>query len=88
MDAFKQERAYIDLPASEPTNEQYSSLLDWLYHTLYVSETIDVKEFLRNKIKTYTFLSSKNEDGYLPEDIIKEIKKIYKGDLNYGLCRT
>ena len=71
-DLLKQERAYIQLPAREPTKEQYESLLKWLYHTLYVSETIDIhgRGF---RLVSFQFISKDNDEGYTPEQIIKEI---------------
>lgn len=80
MDAFKQERAYIDIPKQEPTKEQYESLLKWLYHALCVSKTIDINGL---GFVSFEFISKDNEEGYTPEQIIKEIKKIYRRNSNY-----
>ena len=71
-----QERAYLLLPKESPTEKQYKSLENWLYYVMTLTNEIQVT---KNGIKTihYNFLTLKDENGYLPEDIIKDIRKLY-----------
>lgn len=70
-----QERAYILLPKESPTEKQYKSLENWLYYIMTLTDEIQVTRKLQTK--HYKFLTIKDENGYLPEDIIKEIRKLY-----------
>ena len=80
---FKWENAYACLPNEPITKEQEKSLLDFFYilierniHKVYIAyEIIDAKDM--HNAKEYSFKSINNDDGYFPEDIIKEIKKLY-----------
>ena len=77
---------YFDLGMEEPTPQQYASLLNWLH---YVMATVPWDKPLQIVFweglaniwgvthKTYQFIAPENENGYLPEDIIKEIKLGY-----------
>lgn len=67
------EEAYIDLPQKELNSKQYEAILKWLDMLSLTSN----KKYVRIGFKKYEFFGKKNPDGLLPEQIIKEIKKIY-----------
>lgn len=72
------EEAYIDLSEKEPTKEQYDALLKWLDFLMLNSK----KKYLYIGIgstrgKMFEFVNKTHQDGLLPEDIVKEIKKLY-----------
>lgn len=78
---FKWEMAYISLPKKKITTKQEISLINFMY-TLMEYKVPQV--YIGNEkydpvkptpIKIYDFLTLNNESGYLPEDIIKEIRR-------------
>jgi hypothetical protein len=70
---------YLIMPEELPSNAQFESLLNWLSHVSEQNKFILVKNRDGKDIGTYYFQTINNENGYLPEDIIKEIKKNYAG---------
>lgn len=71
------EEAYIELPQKEITTAQYNALLVWLDFLSLNSNKTYVAVGIGRGGTRYPFLGKKNPDGMLPEDIIKEIKRIY-----------
>lgn len=67
------EEAYIDLPEKELNSKQYGAILKWLDMLSLTSN----KKYVRIGFEKYEFFSKSNPNGLLPEDLIKEIKKIY-----------
>lgn len=73
------EHVYIELSKKEPTKAQYEALLKWLDFIYIIGKKKMIEiNINRHNHKIYEFASSNNENGLLPEDIIKEIKKLYK----------
>lgn len=72
------EDPFIDLPKTL-NDKQYKAILDWLYYVLEHSNKkyVCVGYNGDHKSKVFDFISKNNENGYTPEDIIKEIKKFY-----------
>lgn len=73
------EKTYIDLPEKEISSRQYKFLKEWLYFVFLDLKKANVKISLygTDKLNTYDFVSPQNENGYTPEQIIKEIKRLY-----------
>ena len=72
------EDAYIDLNDNEPTKEQYDSILKWLDFLMNNSIKKYILITYKSTHKKFEFINKVNKDGLLPEQIIKEIKKIYR----------
>ena len=69
------EKPYIDLPNEELNSKQYASLLAWLdYITLFpYNDRVVIGNEMHFYIATYPL----KENGYTPEEIIKEIRRLY-----------
>lgn len=68
----------IGLPKNKPTEDQYKSLINWLYNLMTIRTSISVgDERSSNVFKEYNFKE------YFPEDIVKKIKNYY----NNGILR-
>lgn len=75
---FIQESAYMSLPVLEPSAEQYLSLLAWLDYVMTISKTIQIEDGNKQKLKVYEFVSLENENGWTSDNIINDIKRIYR----------
>ena len=75
---YHNEEAYIRLNVVKPTIEQYDALLKWLDKMTLTSKKKYILVETKDKIIRYEFLNKVNKEGILPEDIIKEIKKLYE----------
>ena len=73
---FKGEHAYFVLPETKPTTSQYTSLLNWLDYIMTISPTVQIEDE-RKRIQQVFVFQKLDNDGWLPEDIIKEIKRRY-----------
>ena len=71
---YNHEQTFIDLPLKPLSNEQYKSLLLWLDYVCFElkKDVLFLGSNHQHKNKTI-YLSN----GLMPEEIIKEIKKIY-----------
>lgn len=70
------EKPYFVLPPSKPTNAQFTSLLNWLDYIATISDLIQIENTTKNVMQRFYFKKPEN-DGWLTDDIIKEIKKMY-----------
>ena len=74
---FQCERYYIVLPPVELTPIQYQKLEDWLYGLSKQRKTLDIANFNDDFYQVYDIYDEETGVGYTPEDIIKEIKRLY-----------
>lgn len=71
------EEPLVTLP-KELNTIQYDSMLKWLDYLFFETNKprVHIGIIDKDNLKTFYFLR-KDNDGYLPEDIIKEIKHLY-----------
>lgn len=74
---FAFETAYFILPEQEPTNAQYTSLLQWLDSILTVTNQVQIEDDMKHRLYLYDLVSLENDNGYTPEQIIQDIKRMY-----------
>ena len=74
---YIKEAAYICLPPIQPTSPQYEALLNWLTYVMTISPTVQIETKGKVLIQIYAFVSANNENGFTPEEIIKDIKRMY-----------
>ena len=72
------EEAFIELTENEPTKEQYDAILKWFDFISLNSTKRYVCIGIHNKGNRYEFVNKVNKEGLLPEDLVKEVKKLYK----------
>lgn len=73
---FTVEKPYFVLPPNKPTNAQFSALLNWLDYLTTISDLVQIENTTKNVSQRFYFKKQEN-DGWLTDDIIKEIKKMY-----------
>lgn len=73
------ESPYIVFPKEPITEIQYSQLLEWIYHTCTNQSRKDFTiSFHDDSRRWYRYITiGYNQNGILPEDLIKEIRKFY-----------
>ena len=74
---FAFETAYFILPKQEPTNEQYDSLLQWLDSILAKTNKVQIEDDRKQRLYLYDLVSLENDNGYTPEQIIQDVKRMY-----------
>ncbi len=74
---YIKEAAYICLPPNPLASPQYEALLNWLTYVMTISPTVQIETKGKIPIRIYPFASVNNENGFTPEDIIKDIKRMY-----------
>ena len=72
------EEAYVDLPKQEPTKEQYDALLKWFDFLMLNSKKEYVYLGFSTRGKKFKNINRVNKEGLLPEELINEVKKLYK----------
>ena len=73
---FNVEKPYFVLPQNKPTNAQFTSLLNWLDYITTISDLVQIED-VRNQVSQSFYFKKPDNDGWLTDDIIKEIKKMY-----------
>ena len=71
------EEAYIELPKKEPNKDQYDALLKWLDYLMLNSKKERIFVGFSSRGKSFPFVNKTHSEGLLPEQLIKEIKKLY-----------
>ena len=74
---FAFETAYFILPEQEPTNEQYAALLQWLDSILTITNQVQIEDDMKHRLYLYDLVSLENDNGYTPEQIIQDVKRMY-----------
>lgn len=72
------EEAYVELPINEPNKRQYQALLKWFDFLMLNSKKRYVCIGINCRSERFEFINKVNKQGLLPEDLIKEVKKLYK----------
>ena len=72
------EEAYVTLKDIEPTKEQYGALLKWFDFLMLNSKKKYVCIGINSKGSRFEFINRENKGGLLPEQLIDEIKGMYK----------
>lgn len=72
------EEAYIELPKKEPNKDQYDALLKWLDYLMLNSRKECVFVGFSSRGKSFPFVNKTHSEGLLPEQLIKEIRRMYK----------
>lgn len=75
---YLSEEAYVELPKKEPTKEQYNALLKWFDFLMLNSKKEFVYLGFSARGKKFKFINRVNKEGLLPEELINEVKKLYK----------
>ena len=73
------EEAYIELPKKEPNKRQYQALLKWFDFLMLNSKKKYVYIGFSSRGEKFEFINKVNKQGLLPEELLKEVKKLYKG---------
>lgn len=73
------EEAYIELPKKEPNKDQYNALLKWFDFLMLNSKKKYVYIGFSSRGEKFEFINKVNKQGLLPEELVKEVKKLYKG---------
>lgn len=75
---FRNEGAMITLPTTSLTPIQYKKLEDWLYNLMYFSKEVEIDTIDNSYYNKYNFIVNPySNEGYTPEEIIKDIKSKY-----------
>lgn len=72
------EEAYISLPEQEPNKAQYNAILKWLDFLSLHSKKNYLCIGINSRADRFEFLNVTHPNGMLPEEIIKEIKRLYE----------
>ena len=72
------EEAYIELPKKEPNKDQYSALLKWLDYLCLNSKKECIFVGFSSRGKSFPFVNKTHSEGLLPEDLVKEVRRMYK----------
>lgn len=71
------EEAYVELPCQEITEAQYDALLKWFDFLMLNSKKKYVYIGFSSRGEKFEFINKVNEQGLLPEELLKEVKKLY-----------
>lgn len=72
------EEAYIELPKKEPNKDQYNALLKWLDYLMLNSKKECIFVGFSSRGKSFPFVNRAHSEGLLPEDLLKEVRRMYK----------
>lgn len=72
------EEAYIELPKKEPNKDQYNALLKWLDYLMLNSKKERIFVGFSSRGKSFPFVNRTHSEGLLPEDLLKEVRRMYK----------
>ena len=71
------EEAFIELGSKEPNKKQYEAILKWFDFLMLNSKKKYVCIGIKCRSERFEFINRINKEGLLPEQLIKEIKKLY-----------
>ena len=74
---YIREAAYICLPKEMPNGAQFGALLNWFTYLMTISPSVQIETKEKVPVKIYDFVSLESEYGWTPENIIKDIKRMY-----------
>lgn len=72
------EEAFIELNDNEPNKEQYEAILKWFDFLMLNSKKKYVCIGINRRGERFEFVNRVNREGLLPEDLVKEVRRMYK----------
>ena len=72
------EEAFIELGNKEPNKKQYEAILKWFDFLMLNSKKRYVCVGINCRGERFEFVNCVNREGLLPEDLVKEVRRMYK----------